>query len=209
MTIQPPLDLPQDILDGLASGAYKLFGSVVRDATKGFIVKHLADAPAEATTEIAKKAVGNAPAMLKNPWVIGATLTGAIIAVATITYFASKQKHVADEPAEAPVYLVEYREALRAYLTAARDGNLDEAVIGRLIGALDALRTETVEGAVAIEQSEESDQVVSLIIAHTRALAQANGVDLDDVLEPIAQGDDTDELRQHLEAQRRIFAQED
>lgn len=209
MTIQPPLDLPQEILDGLASGAYKLWGGVVRDAAKGFIVKHLADAPAEATTEVAKKAVGNAAAMLKNPWVIGATLTGAIIAVATITYLATKQKQVADEPAEAPVYLIEYREALHAYLMAARDGKLDEAVIGRLIEALSTLRAETAEGAVAIEQSEESDQVVGLIIAHTRALAQANGVDLDEVLEPFAEDDEMDELRQHLEAQRRIFAQED
>lgn len=206
VTIQPRLDLPQDILDGLASGAYRLWGGVVRDAAKGFIVKHLPNAPTDTTTEVAKKVVAKAPAGMKNPWVIGATLGGAIVAIATIAYIANKQKQTAEEPREEPVFIAQYREALRAYLAAARDGELDEAVIAQLIATLDALRSETANGAVAIERTEESEQVVSLIIAHTRALAQANGVKLDEVLEPIADGDQMDELRQHLEAQRRIFA---
>ncbi|WP_447947960.1 hypothetical protein [Microbacterium maritypicum] len=208
MTIQPRLELPQEILDGLASGAYKLFGSVVRDAAKGFIVKHLPDAPTEATTEAARKAVVQVPA-LKNPWVIGATLAGTVVAIATVAYLANKQKQTAEEPEEAPVFITRYREALRAYLAAAREGQLNDAVIARLVEALDTLRAETAEGAIAIESSEESEQVVSLIIAHTRALAQANGMNLDDLLEPVAEGDRVDELRQHLEVQRRIFAQED
>lgn len=208
MTIQPRLDLPQEILEGLARGDYKLWGGVVRDAAKGFIVKHLPNAPTEATTEVAKKAVSNAPAMLKNPWVIGATLAGAVVAIATIAYVANKQKHAAEEPGEEPVFITQYREALRTYLAAARDGQLDDTIIGRLIEALDTLRDKTADGAVAIERTEESEQVVSLIIAHTRALAQANGVNLDEVLKPFADGDEMDELRQHLEAQHRIFAKE-
>lgn len=209
MTIQPRLDLPQEILDGLASGAYKLWGGVVRDAAKGFIVKHLPNAPADATKEAAKKVVAKTPAGIKNPWVIGATLGGAIVAIATIAYIANKQKQTAEEPAEEPVFMAQYRDALRVYLAAARDGKLDEAVIAQLITALDALREEAREGAVAIEQSEESEQVVSLIITHTRALAQANDLDLSELLLSAPDGDEMDVLRQHLEAQRRIFAQED
>lgn len=208
MVVQPRLDMPPEILEGLASGVYKLFGGTVRHATEGYIVKHLQNAPDEVVDQLALATKGASvrfPSALKNPWVIGATvLSVAVVAVAATAAIRTKRAKPEDQPelSEIPEQIISFEGSLRAYMEAARTGTLNESVITRLIDALDKVQTdESIDFA-----DDQAKRLVALIVKHTGNLAAANSIDLDDLLEPVAEGQLADHLRRHLVAQRSIFS---
>lgn len=207
MVVQPRLDIPSEILEGLESGTYKLFGGTVRNAAAGFIVKHLRDAPNPPVEPAVGAVTGTAArvaSVLKNPWVIGATLLGtAVVTAAAAAIIGSSRAKSKDKPdsIELPEYIVRYNEALRTYLEAARGGTLDASIVTRLIDALDEVAT----GGVIDFANEESERLVSLLVGYTQMLAGANLIDLDGLLGPTAEDDLVGTLRHHLVAQRSIF----
>lgn len=208
MVVQPRLDVPPEILEGLASGVYKRFGGIVRHATQGYIVKHLAEAPNEAIEQAAgatRSVVVRIPPALKNPWVIGGTLLGTAVAtIATVAIVRSKKKRAAEEQEliEMQGDLTRYSVALRQYLEAARSGSLSELVIAHLIDALD----EAASGGSIDFENEESGQLVSLLVGYTRILAEANSIRLEELLEPLEESNQAGDLRRHLVAQLSIFS---
>jgi len=212
------LTVPANIQALIDSGQLIRTGGVVRDAVTKAIVKHLQDGPdieaGEAIATATKQLSAKAVASLKNPWVI-ATLAGTVVAAA-ITAAVLNNKRNNDKDAIAQVHvpgsIVAYTNALTAYIEAARIGELNELVISDLIAALDEVEADTKAGALAIDfQAEESKSLVSLVIGYTRAVAGANSLDLDALLEqsPVEDDDVLGDLRRHLEVQRGIFAQED
>lgn len=220
--IQVPLEVPPEIMEGIQRGIYNLFGGVVRNLD-GTIVKLLDDAStADAVEHVAtavQKAVKNSSAQLKNPWVIGVTLVGTVVvaavAVAVVrgkkkasTQVASSDEH-ADEPA-VPASIIGYRSSLRAYLDAARSGTLSTVIISDLLDATDAIKLSSDADEVTVDfEAEESQALVSMVVGYTRSLADANSLDLNDLLPPSDTDGTLGELLRYLKAQRTIFAQAD
>lgn len=207
VVVQPRLDVPPEILEGLASGMYKLFGGTVRDAAAGYIVKHLKDAPSPVAQPIVAAVEGastRATQAFKNPWVIGATLLGTIVLTATAAAIINSRTKPKEKPEsiEVPAYITKYNEALREYLEAARGGTLDAFAVTTLIDALD----EVAKDGVVDSANEESARLVSLLVGYTRALADANSVSLEELLSPVADDDLAGDLRRHLVAQLSIFS---
>ncbi len=192
-------DIPPIFEAALAKGEVVQYGGILRDAATKQIVKHLkpADLPVESPTE----AVAQVAASLKNPWAIGGGIlilaVGGGIAVAV----AARRNRVRA--------LVErYNMSLIAYLEAARDGNLDEDMLAKLVGALDSVAELSKAGQIKVVHSAE--QVTALLkfaSDYTRSLAEANSVNLTEALneELTVGGGSVVDLRHYLEVQRQIF----
>ncbi|WP_431801177.1 hypothetical protein [Microbacterium sp. bgisy203] len=210
MTVVPvAYEIPDDILAGLLSGEYMRFGSVVRDGTK--IIMHLKEV-APPIKELgpeggATLAIG---AALKNPKVLIGLGTATVIAVGSVAIWAVAKSKKPAEP-EVPASVVEYNEALAAYLGAIQEGTLTAAVLDRLIAALDAIKDDSVEGGIRVEFSvEQSAALVDLAVDFTKRLADANSVRLDDwQLSIVPESNPIIDLRQWLELQKRIVEPDD
>lgn len=178
-------DLAPEIVEGLATGAYKLFGGVVRDQA-GRIVCHLPEAvnaieasqavssvvqtttKAVTKTPIAKTAVTTttkkAPSLFRT---IGhfakAHPAGTAITVATVLAGAGygvyrwyqNKKSEQAELDKTPERIEHFNSLLDIYYNALQTGTLNESIVSDLISAIDDMRAAVSNGTVKMEFSAE------------------------------------------------------
>lgn len=104
-----------------------------------------------------------------------------------------------------PKVLTEFRAALKTYIDAIRNGNMDIDKINGLMEALDALKQHKDYEKISIQLSAEDLEVlVGRIYDYTIKLAADNAVDLSDDELNLNNGAIIN-LQSYLKAQKRIF----
>lgn len=199
--IQKNYYIPDDLYTGVLTGIYKITDGVVRHATgskKGQIVKHLKqiDIPAdEASKGILQAGIEIVKQNKKATALAGTVvLAGAVGAVAV-----HKIKN------REPKVLKEFRMALRKYIDAIRNGELNIELIEDMMSALQLLREDKNYSKYYIQLSaEEIGILVGKIRDYTIDLAKDN--DMEFIAE---EKDDSEDMvlnfNNYLEIQKRIF----
>ncbi|MFF4307814.1 hypothetical protein [Streptomyces sp. NPDC001601] len=202
MIVQPPLEVPAKIAAGIASGKYIRIGGVVRNALSGRIVTFLKEAPG---AENNQEAIGRAAAVLRSRNVIVFAALGTLAAGATAFVVVNKLKQAGER--EVPECVANLNVSLSTYLNAARKGSLDARIISGLISDLDAVEAYSDNASVAVDFSTGLWQaLVNLVVDHTRKLAEAYAVDLEEFQGKTSGNSSVIDLRRHLEFQRQIIA---
>lgn len=201
--VQDAFFISEDIETGLATGLYRRNGSVVRYARgpqKGQIVKHL--------NSVNRKATGQ----LHNIWVKAPQLVRqhkkGIITVAGIGLVVGLAAYNKVKNRELKV-LTEFRESLRVYIDAIRNGNMDLDKINDLMNCLRSLKAHKDYAEISIKlTTEELEVLVGRIYEYTIKLAKDNSVELSDAELGRLGNDNVDtiiNLETYLSAQKRIF----
>lgn len=203
--VQDVFDIPDDIATGLATGLYRRIGSVVRYAVgpnKGQIVKHLK--PVD--MKVAEEAMGIGEKALRFMKVHkkGTIITIAVAtAVGTSAFIYNKVKN------HEPKVVTEFREALRVYIDAIREGSMDIGKIDKLMVALEELKKYKDYEKISIQfTTEELEVLVGRIYGYTIKLAQDNDVELaaDELNTAEMKNSGTIiNLQNYLRAQKKIF----
>lgn len=169
--------IPDDIATGLVTGLYRRIGSVVRYAVgpnKGQIIKHLQPIDLKAAEQaqgLGTKALQFVQHRKKEAGI--AAIGVAVVGVGIWGY--NKWKN------HEPKVLTEFRAALKTYIDAIRNGNMDIDKINGLMEALEALKKHKDYEKISIQLSAEDLEVlVGRIYDYTIKLAADNAVDLSD-----------------------------
>lgn len=199
--VQIPLEIPDELYARVLSGDLVHLGGVIRDRG-GHLVK-LLEAPRLDETQGAARA--GLQAALKNRTAFGIALgVAALAAAAGGVAFRARRAAALTGPA-APRNLRGYSDSLAAYLVAARRGDLRPEVVDQLIADIGTVHTnpssDTVEAA-----PEETEALVLAVAENTRALAKANGRELDLPVDAASSpGASLTDLRRYLEIQRDLL----
>lgn len=201
MIKQMAFDVPPDIAAKLLTGELVQYGGVVRQVT-GEIYKHMKeiDLPAQDGQQMLR-----IPHALRNPWVVVPVVVTAATAGGAGAYVAFRRRK------ERAALLNDYREALRAYLSALQEGRLDAETIDRLSHSLDAVVEEAHRANSAPFDSLESEahMVAAIVRDSTEQLATHNRLALTPI-EPVSDGvahGAVVELQRRLAVQSSIFAE--
>lgn len=193
--------IPDDIATGLATGLYRRIGSVVRYAigpNKGQIVKHLQPIDlkaAEQAQRVGAKALQFVQYHKKEVGIC--TACAAVIGLGIWGYNWWKNHE--------PKILTEFRSALKTYIDAIRNGNMDLDKINTLMKALEALKQHKDYEKICIQlTAEDLEVLVGRIYEYTIKLAQDNSVELSDEELRLNNGAIIN-LQSYLKAQKRIF----
>ena len=169
--------IPDDIATGLATGLYRRIGSVVRYAigpNKGQIVKHLQPIDLKAAEQaqgVGAKALQFVQYHKKEVGIC--TACAAVIGLGIWGYNWWKNHE--------PKILTEFRSALKTYIDAIRNGNMDLDKINTLMKALEALKQHKDYEKICIQlTAEDLEVLVGRIYEYTIKLAQDNSVELSD-----------------------------
>lgn len=203
--VQDAFYIPDDIATGLATGLYRRIGSIVRYAVgpnKGQIVKHLKPIDLNAVEEaqgIGVKALKFVKEHKKESIIIVAGVTAA--GAGAWVYNTIKNRE--------PKVVTEFRAALRVYIEAIRQGNMDIDKINNMTAALEELKNHKNFDKISVQlTTEELEILVGRIHEYTIKLAHDNYVDL---TEQEIDADDMKSsatiinLQKYLKAQKRIF----
>ena len=173
--VQDAFYIPDDIATGLATGLYRRIGSVVRYAVgpnKGQIVKHLKPINLNAVED----AQGVGVKALR--FVKEHKKESAIIAVGVAAVGAGVWAYNSIKNRE-PKMVTEFRAALRVYIDAIRQGNMDIDKINNLMNALEELKTHKDYDKISVQlTTEELEILVGRIHEYTIKLAHDNYVEL-------------------------------
>ena len=190
-----------DIATGLATGLYRRIGSVVRYAigpNKGQIVKHLQPIDLKAAEQaqgVGAKALQFVQYHKKEVGIC--TACAAVIGLGIWGYNWWKNHE--------PKILTEFRSALKTYIDAIRNGNMDLDKINTLMKALEALKQHKDYEKICIQlTAEDLEVLVGRIYEYTIKLAQDNSVELSDEELRLNNGAIIN-LQSYLKAQKRIF----
>lgn len=193
--------IPDDIATGLATGLYRRIGSVVRYAigpNKGQIVKHLQPIDLKAAEQaqgVGAKALQFVQYHKKEVGICTACV--AVIGLGIWGYNWWKNHE--------PKILTEFRSALKTYIDAIRNGNMDLDKINTLMKALEALKQHKDYEKICIQlTAEDLEVLVGRIYEYTIKLAQDNSVELSDEELRLNNGAIIN-LQSYLKAQKRIF----
>ncbi len=199
--VQEAFWIPDDIATGLATGRYRRIGGVVRYATgasKGQIVKHLQPIDLKAAEQTKKLEPKVVQLFRQNKKTIGiVTICMATAGLCVWTYISLKDHE--------PKVQTEYRAALKTYIIAVQEGNMDIDKINNLMNKLEAMKKNKDYKKISIQLSaEELEVIVSRIYEYTVKLAKDNSVELND--EEMHRNDEAIvNLYSYLQIQKRIF----
>ena len=203
--VQDAFYIPDDIATGLATGLYRRIGSVVRYAVgpnKGQIVKHLKPIDLKAAEEaqsLGVKVLKYARNHKKESIILVAGT--AVVGVGLWAYSTIKNR-------ESKV-VSDFRAALRVYIDAIRQGNMDIDKIDNLMTALEELKNHKDYDKISIQlTAEDLETLVSRIYKYTIKLARDNNVELtEDELNTAEMKNNGTiiNLQNYLKAQKRIF----
>jgi len=194
--------IPDDIATGLATGLYRRIGSVVRYAVgpnKGQIVKHLKPIDLKAAEQaqgLGAKALQFVKGHKKE------TIITLAIATATGTgiYVYNKVKN------HEPKVVTEFHEALRTYIDAIRNGDMNVEKINLLMNKLELLKAHEDYKKIKVQlTTEELEILVGRIYDYTIKLADDNKVELAASEIVNNSNDAIVNLQSYLEVQKRIF----
>lgn len=200
---QPQLEVSLDVATGLAQGIFTQSGSTIRwaagaaDGKGGRIYRHLPETSLSKPVEsVAKRAASLSPKVYVPLAVLGTVGAG------TLGWWA-KQRSAQKQYVNSVV--LAFETSLRAYVSAAQVGVLDEEIVGRLADDLDTLGTLTGDDKKVKISLDVLAPLFKLVMSHTASLATAYGVDLED----LGRGDDgvVVSLGRHLKAQKMILAE--
>ena len=203
--VQDAFYIPDDIATGLATGLYRRIGSVVRYAVspnKGRIVKHLKPIDLKVAEEA--QGIGDKAIQFVKEHKKGTIITVAAAAVVgTGAFIYSKVKN------HEPKVVAEFRTALRVYIDAIREGNMDIDIINNTMDALEELKQHKNYEKISIQlATEDLEVLVGRIYEYTIKLAKDNDVELpeDELRTSHAKTVGTIiNLQNYLKAQKRIF----
>ena len=203
--VQDAFYIPDDIATGLATGLYRRIGSVVRYAVgpnKGQIVKHLKPIDLKVAEEA--QGIGDKAIQFVKEHKKGTLITVAAAAVVgTGAFVYSKVKN------HEPKVVAEFRTALRVYIDAIREGNMDIDIINNTMDALEELKQHKNYEKISIQlATEDLEVLVGRIYEYTIKLAKDNDVELpeDELRTSHAKTVGTIiNLQNYLKAQKRIF----
>ena len=190
---QIALDIPPEIVDGLAAGLMTRSGSVVRNSA-GQIVAHLKE------TELGSDRV--ADKMAKAAAAAWRTTHGKVVIIGCVSFLSARLwvlgKERYERKQKSQQLIDEFNAACSSYLNVARQAVLNVDVIHDLSAV-----TKRIQELPSKERPVFSPQIVDLIEEHTRELAEANNVGWN----PIEPTDDDlfARLVYSLETQRQIF----
>lgn len=197
--------IPDDIATGLATGLYRRIGSVVRYAigpNKGQIVKHLQPIDLKAAEQaqgVGAKALQFVKDHKKGTIIVAA---GAAAIGGGIWIYNKVKNHE-------PKVVTEFRAALRVYIDAIREGNMDVDKINSLMVALEKLKDHKDYEKISIQlTAEDLEVLVGRIYKYTLKLAKDNEVELTDEELRMSKVKNTGtiiNLQNCLKAQKRIF----
>lgn len=203
--VQDAFFIPDDIATGLATGLYRRIGSVVRYAVgpnKGQIVKHLKPIDLKAAEEVQGLGVKALQFVKQHKKGTIIAVAGAA-AVGTGAWVYNKVKN------HEPKVVTEFRAALRVYIEAIRNGNMDVDKINKLMAALDELKKHKDYEKISIQlTTEELEVLVGRIYEYTVKLAKDNNVELYAEELNTAQMKNSGtiiNLQNYFKAQKRIF----
>lgn len=199
--VQDAFYIPDDIATGLATGLYFRIGSVVRHAVgpdKGQIVKHLQPINLEATEQAKGLGEKALELVLRNKKKVGIGAFCALVIGGGIWGYYTWKNHE-------PKLLTEFRSALKIYIDAIRNKNVDVEKINALLKALKELKKHKNYEQISIQLAAEDIEVlVGHIYEYTVNLATGNSVELSkEDISP--DGGAIIKLHTYLQAQKRIF----
>lgn len=185
---------------GIASGEYVKDGGVVRNLA-GRLVEHRKEVPLP--KEVQEAIAGGIAKALKDPKVIAIGL-GLAATVGAAGFVLGKKKQAAERGR--PKSVENCIASLRAYLEAAQNGRLDVKTLHRLNSDLDAVNKESGSGRIEI-LADQLEVLIAIVADHTWKLAEANSVDLSEVLEQTPQSGEGKivNLQRHLNVQEEIL----
>lgn len=204
--IQVDFYVPPEIEIGLKTGVYELFGGVVRYATgtnKGRIVKHLKTVKRIKTddaTGVIRKASQFAKAHKTELIITGAIVSGG----AAVGGFIYAKKRYESK------LVSNFREALKDYVDAINNGELDLDVINALSNALNELKQYKKFDKLSAKYSlnEIETLYTSYLTDYTIKLAEANEYNLTDEFDENEQVNILN-LEKYLIAQKNIIVMEE
>ncbi|CZQ88990.1 Hypothetical protein Tpal_1077 [Trichococcus palustris] len=219
--IQVAYEVPDDVVEGLATGALTRYGSLIRGHT-GYKL-HLKEVPIRQPENITAVKTTSASAtasksvfsvvkdtVRKHP--VAAVVTVVVVGTATvggIAYgkFKAKKKQT-KEKIELPECEKDFNNAFIAYLDEVRAGNLKESTLDTLIEELNQLkeRIHSNESEIVFS-SEQLDTLINMVFDYTKQLAKANSYNVVKFRNP--EIDSTEEaidgLQECLSIQKQIF----
>jgi hypothetical protein len=199
--VQDAFFIPDDIATGLATGIYRRIGSIVRYAVgpnKGQIVKHLKPIDLKAAEQA--QGLGAKALQFVQQHKKGVTITVVCAAAIGAGWWGYTQWKNHE-----PKVLTDFRVALKKYVDAIRNGNMDIGKINALVIALEALKQHKHYDKISIQlTAEDLEVLVGRIYEYTVKLAEDNHVELDDTEKCLNKGVIID-LESYLKTQQRIF----
>ena len=160
--VQDSFFIPEDIATGLATGLYRRIGSVVRYAVgpnKGQIVKQGLGVKALQFVKEHKKGI------------IITVATAAVVGTGAFVYSKVKNRE--------PKVVSDFRAALRVYIAAIREGNMDIDKINNMMNALEELKQHKNYDKISIQlTTDDLEVLVGRIYEYTIKLAKDNDIEL-------------------------------
>lgn len=203
--VQDAFFIPDDIATGLATGLYRRIGSVVRYAVgpnKGQIVKHLKPIDLKA----AEEAQGLGAKTLRFVKLHKKVTIIAVVSATTVGAGVWAYNKVKNHE---PKIVMEFRTALRGYIEAIREGNMDIDKINNLMMVLEDLKKHKKYKKIGIQlTTEELEVLVGRIYEYTIKLAKDNDVELSTEELNTAEMKNSGtiiNLQNYLKTQKRIF----
>lgn len=224
--VQVALEMPTDIALKLASGAYELYGGVVRDAATKRVVTWLKSADPSEIQEAAnaakavaanangsqiKEIAGHAVELVKeNKKAAVAIVVVAVgsAAVAGGKYLWDKRKaKKADELITVHPTVLEFDAALRSYLDAAAKGTMTAKILDDLIKTLDEIESDPEVADSVTISAKDFRSLLNATYKYTTAFSKANNIPTKNLHRPkfTTQANGFTELKNCLVIQREAF----
>lgn len=197
--VQDTYNIPDEISMKILTGEYIRIGSVVRHKTGGQIVKHLE--PVNLNEDKTRGMGAQVLQFAKNNKTLIKVGLEIAIAIGTGIYNKAKKNQEHD-------VVVKFREALKVYLNAVREGTLTMEIITDLMARLGELKMHPdFEKIRIVLSTDELDVFVNRMFEYTKKLAADNAIKLTSLeKETPSQSENTIiNLQRYLEAQKRIF----